>query len=247
MNRNPRASEIAGSEMNFAEYIETCQSRSDVHGACSMVGERHGFPYFSILRLPEKGESRLSEVTLLTNWPASLIRRCDENLLLERNPIFAALRMSTAPVHWDMGATRHVRADGKNRGVAGLFRDHDMSNGICLNVHSARGQRGTVSFSGDRKAPSEPEAMQLCYHSLLIFDRTCALAEIEKRSRPSLSKRELECIVWTSQGKTSHDIGRILGLSDHTVNNYLANVCRKLGAVNRAHLVGMALRMKLLD
>lgn len=36
---------------------------------------------------------------------------------------------------------------------------------------------------------------------------------------PGLSPRELECLAWVSQGKSSTDIGAILGLSARTVDS----------------------------
>ena len=63
----------------------------------------------------------------------------------------------------------------------------------------------------------------------------------------SLSSRELEVIKWTAEGKTSHEIGRILNLSDHTINAYLANAIRKMECVNRAQLVAKAIRLKLIE
>ena len=231
---------------SLADYIGNCQTQFDVQRACALLGERHGFRYFEILRMPQYGETRLADIAIATNLPASLIRQYDENNLLENSPIFADLRKSAAPIEWNVGWKRRVRTDGKEQVVCRLFKTHDINSGVYFNVHSASGEQGAVSFSGNRKAASESELMELNYHSSLIFDRTCALSESEFTDRPSLSKREKECITWTSLGKTSYEIGVILGLSEHTINNYLANVCRKLGAVNRAHLVGIALRSKIL-
>ena len=44
-----------------------------------------------------------------------------------------------------------------------------------------------------------------------------------------LSPRELECLEWAAQGKSAWEIGRILGISRHTVASYLDNAKEKLG------------------
>nr|WP_272212541.1 helix-turn-helix transcriptional regulator [Marinicella sp. W31]MDC2878456.1 helix-turn-helix transcriptional regulator [Marinicella sp. W31] len=62
-----------------------------------------------------------------------------------------------------------------------------------------------------------------------------------------MSAREMEVVGWTAEGKTSHEIGSILGLSDHTVNAYLANAIRKLDCVNRTQLVAKTIRLNLID
>ncbi len=63
----------------------------------------------------------------------------------------------------------------------------------------------------------------------------------------SLSARELECLVWVSRGKSSGDIGAILGLSPRTVDSYLEKVCAKLRVRTRIEAVACAVRSGLID
>jgi LuxR family transcriptional regulator of csgAB operon len=53
----------------------------------------------------------------------------------------------------------------------------------------------------------------------------------------SLSRRELEVLALTSQGKSNADIAEELYLSQHTVKTHLYNLYRKLGVVNRTQAV----------
>lgn len=62
-----------------------------------------------------------------------------------------------------------------------------------------------------------------------------------------LSRREAECLAWVSRGKSSSDIGAILGLSPRTVDSYLEKVCAKLRVRTRIEAVAMAVRMNLID
>jgi|GEM_PF-3253797 len=76
-----------------------------------------------------------------------------------------------------------------------------------------------------------------------------ALARCLKRdfdALADLSKREQEVLAWTSQGKTSFEIAGILELSEHTINNYMANLINKLGATNRNHAVAIAIHLGLI-
>lgn len=50
----------------------------------------------------------------------------------------------------------------------------------------------------------------------------------QPREVPALSPRELECLLWVSRGKSSADIGQIVGLSPRTVDSYLEKTCAKL-------------------
>lgn len=64
---------------------------------------------------------------------------------------------------------------------------------------------------------------------------------------PQLSPREYECLVWTSRGKSSSDIGAILQLSPRTVDSYMEKVCAKLGVRSRIEAVAAAVRLGLID
>lgn len=116
---------------------------------------------------------------------------------------------------------------------------------IAFPVHAERGQCGLVVFWGER--------MQLDAGSLFEFHQRCyALFDAVVRirpggSQPSLSPREQECLKLTANGNTSEDIARLLGLSVHTTNQYLANTAQKLDAVNRMHAVAKALRLGIID
>lgn len=63
---------------------------------------------------------------------------------------------------------------------------------------------------------------------------------------PALSPRESECLTWASRGKSSSDIGTIVGLSPRTVDSYLEKVCAKLRVRTRIEAVAIAVRVGLI-
>jgi DNA-binding CsgD family transcriptional regulator len=52
-----------------------------------------------------------------------------------------------------------------------------------------------------------------------------------------LTPREIECIHWAAQGKTSWEISRILSITERTVNFHLSNSMQKTGSANRQQLI----------
>ena len=69
----------------------------------------------------------------------------------------------------------------------------------------------------------------------------------EPSALPSLSGRETECLAWVSRGKSSADIGVILGLSPRTVDSYLEKACAKLRVRTRIEAVALTVRAGLID
>ena len=53
------------------------------------------------------------------------------------------------------------------------------------------------------------------------------------RARLPVTGREAEGLLWLSRGKSSRDIGEILGLSHRTVTKHLEGIYAKLGVENR--------------
>jgi LuxR family quorum sensing-dependent transcriptional regulator len=57
-----------------------------------------------------------------------------------------------------------------------------------------------------------------------------------------LTPREREVLEWVAQGKSAWEIGEILTIKKRTVDEHVHTAVRKLGAVNRAHAVALAVR-----
>ncbi len=62
-----------------------------------------------------------------------------------------------------------------------------------------------------------------------------------------LSGREAQCLLWVSRGKSSSDIGQIVGLSPRTVDSYIEKACAKLKVRTRIEAVAVAVRSGLID
>lgn len=74
-----------------------------------------------------------------------------------------------------------------------------------------------------------------------------AFSKSQPEPLPTLSGREAECLFWVSRGKSSADVGSILGLSPRTVDSYLEKVCAKLQVRTRIEAVALAVRSGLID
>lgn len=69
---------------------------------------------------------------------------------------------------------------------------------------------------------------------LLRLSREEPAVGVERlRARLPVTSREAEVLLWLSRGKSSRDIGEILGLSHRTVTKHLEGIYAKLGVENR--------------
>ncbi len=84
-------------------------------------------------------------------------------------------------------------------------------------------------------------ALACAYH-------TAHFPEITTRSGlvADLTDREIECLSWIGEGKTSDEIAVIIGISRNTVNNYITSIMNKTGAKTRSEAVAFAVRNRII-
>jgi DNA-binding CsgD family transcriptional regulator len=73
-----------------------------------------------------------------------------------------------------------------------------------------------------------------------IGRRLLASSKGRMASGRPLTPRQRECLLWVRMGKSSADIGDLLGLSAETVNDHIAAACQRLGVRTRVQAVAEA-------
>jgi DNA-binding response OmpR family regulator/DNA-binding CsgD family transcriptional regulator len=78
---------------------------------------------------------------------------------------------------------------------------------------------------------------------MLLLEEKVDLASPEPLQKLGLTPREAEVLFWLTQGKTSPEIGIILGTALNTVKKHVQNVFQKLGVENRTAAAVRALEV----
>lgn len=228
--------------------VEDIQNRYDAYAFLKDFARTRNYRYFSVLRIPPEHERKLADQFLVTNWPEEFVREYDSLNLLVNSPTFAAVRRSVKPLVWELDKASARRKEDERAKAFDLFQRHGFMRGVYLPVHDRQGNRGAISLTGDRAIPNLNEIGQLILVAIHLFDRLGEIAgEGAPRAEVKLSERERQCLIWAAAGKTSSEVAAILGLSEHTVNQYVTTCCQKLGTVNRAQAVAQAIRLKIID
>lgn len=68
----------------------------------------------------------------------------------------------------------------------------------------------------------------------------------QRRTQLAVTSRQVECLRWVQEGKTSWEIGQILGISSRTVESYLAIAFERLEVNTRVQAVLKARALGLL-
>lgn len=226
--------------------ISTLSTQFDMFRFLKKTTELFGLKAFMVTRLPGATTISLQTVSIISSWPSELVARYDRSGLMASSPAITRIRGSTIPFTMDI-ADEARRAGGRAEEVFEMFEKFGMSRFAFFPVGEPTGERGVVSFYGDRPVLSVQEMLELFMISTHVYDRLHEIGRKDVRTGDELTEREIDCLNWTAAGKTSAEISEILGLSEHTVNHYLNRATRKLDTVNRTQAVAKALRMGIIS
>jgi DNA-binding CsgD family transcriptional regulator len=103
---------------------------------------------------------------------------------------------------------------------------YTLTQGVC----TASRARGIVAVKGAPRA-----------------NRTGSGRRPSRLRKYSLTPREIEVLNWVAQGKSAWEVGEILRIEKKTVDEHVQTAVHKIGAVNRAHAVAIAVRDRIIS
>jgi DNA-binding CsgD family transcriptional regulator len=120
-----------------------------------------------------------------------------------------------------------------------------IRSGVSVPFHNALGNHVALTLCDSLVV--NVDTTNLMQLALPLIDTVLSAERSHNTVLTPLSQRETGCLQWAAAGKTSIETAIILGLSPHTVNQYLTAATVKLKAVNRTHAVTKAVRLGLID
>lgn len=225
--------------------LSAAESRPRWLQAVQNVARQFRYTHVTLTRFPHPTDDLLSTLIIESTVPIRFLREFDQHRFLRSCPLVTRVANSLMPLCWSLDGD-----DGEEpypEDVASLMRQYGLINGVVIPINSLNGDRYLLRFDGDCARPCQTVLNELGMIALHAFDVYDRMRRAELVMPKTLTKRELEVVRWTSQGKTSAEIGQILSLSDHTINAYLNNAIKKLDCVNRTQLVAKAIRLKLIS
>ncbi|MER8703864.1 LuxR family transcriptional regulator [Mesorhizobium sp. M1273] len=164
------------------------------------------------------------------------------------DPIIKKSRQGVAAFRWSEVYTDASTTENERR-VLDEAATFGLRSGVTVPLHGPAGSFTIMSFA----QPSDREFQErtITYLEIAALHFHLRIAKFVNSSAPkqvyNLSLREKECIFWTSRGKSSWEIGIILGITGNTVNFHLKNVMRKLGTTSRTVAAIKALSLGIIE
>jgi DNA-binding NarL/FixJ family response regulator len=181
-------------------------------------------------------------ITWLSDDPERSITRCTDGsvdvLLVDMSlgdvggvQVIRAIRQRNANVGLIATTSfplREYASEAAEAGAQGIISKNDLSGmprlvKLVVSGHTGDTYDGVVFESAN-----------------VAFKRIC---QSNANVGMELSPRETDIIELCSQGNTTTEVSRVLGISEATVNTHLQRACGKLGARNRVHLISLWMRL----
>jgi LuxR family quorum sensing-dependent transcriptional regulator len=227
---------------DLIDEFDRLRTADQVMGRLSGALADFGYTAFLITGVPEPPQ-RLEPYMLLNGWPEGWTKVYAERNYYIDDPVAALCRRSINPFEWSevqYDAERCPRAAE----IMNIASDFGMKEGFLVPVVRGNGFHACVTMAG-RDPDFEPRAKRAIHLvSLYAHAKAITLMGLDnpRSAQVRLTQREREVLAWTAAGKSSWEIAAILGITERTVNWFIANAARKLDAVNRTQAVVNAIR-----
>ncbi|MER8880811.1 LuxR family transcriptional regulator [Mesorhizobium sp. M0684] len=192
---------------------------------------------------PVRGDS-----AVMLKYPDEWQERYFEMSYERIDPIIRTCRKRASAFRWSEVYNDASTTDDERRffDEAATF---GMRSGVSVPLHDPDGSLAIMNFA--QAGEGEFENGTITYLQLAALHFHLRLENSANSSgneeKPTLSRREKECILWTAKGKSSWEIGRILGISVNTVNFHIKNVMRKMDTSSRTTAAIKALRSCIIE
>lgn len=223
------------------QRLTTAVTLDELQVVCREHSEALGFQHFVYaLRVPTHfADARL---IVIDGYPPEWVKRYFEQHHFDADPVMAYCTQHVVPTCWsDLSLEPGSQAERMMQEAA----EFGLRDGVTMPLHSPQGELGILSLAVD--APPA-QARITCQNAMghvqmlaaYLHEAVRRVSGLLHNGDPSLTPREIECLRWAADGKTSGEIAQLLGLSESTANFHLNNAMRKLDAINRQQAVAKA-------
>ena len=229
-------------EINYQQLIDVGMSDDFTSFERRLVAtaDAMGFSIISGVLMRGVLQDANVQITSLGNTPDAYVQAAKDLGDTRRDPVMASLMTQSVPILYNQQT--YV-----NAGVGELWEmqaPYGYKTGIAVKLHLPGDKHFLLGMDREESLP-EPGAqlMQmvaglqlLAAHALTAADRLLS-PKLTTGDLPKLTKRELDVLSWTAQGKTAWEVSVILGMSEKTVNFHLGNAMRKLEVTSKHQAV----------
>lgn len=219
-----------GGELGELTALTECKTEQEIEVIVQCITARLGFAYFLYTGQFTLDRARTLK-RVLSNFP----------------PVWLQQAQLTSPPGSEEDA-EHGNRSLTPRAWKGQVHEKTVATGVSFPVHHKDGAVGILNLVLDADADTAGRGRghsKWLYGAMIAnFVHEAMLQLVRKHElllKAPLTPRELECLKWIADGKSTWEISRILGISEHGVQHHVRNTMDKFDVTSRHKAVARAI------
>ena len=215
---------------SFIDGLANSTDAASLRATIVAAATRLDVPCFAYLALPSRSRSVPQLIsTYPSAWTAHYLKEHYERF----DPVIGQALQATEPFEWGMRTMPNASPIQRQ-----LFEEASTFGircGFTIPIHDPHGPVAAVTFASDTPHAAFRHAIEKQGPTLQLMAMYFH-AHARRKLAPervvdgvALSPREYECLEWAARGKSTWEIGRIIGISRRTAAFHLENAKAKLG------------------
>ncbi|WNO10688.1 LuxR family transcriptional regulator [Teredinibacter sp. KSP-S5-2] len=226
--------------------VELAKSQEQVKALFQEFCNASDFEYYLFASICSVNSLSSPQVLTISNYPDEWIKTYFSEKLQKHDPVVKYCFENTSPIRWDKLIKMDKYTDHYGEGVMQRAASLGLVNGLSIPVNTRSGEIAIFSLASKRDENIDERMMKVLSYAqvfgALAMDTFQRLRRDEPgRKKEKLTPREIECLFWACEGKTTWEISKIVDVSERTIIFHLTSATKKLGAVNRQHAVAKAI------
>lgn len=235
MQTHSMENQLGSDLLDMAGALNQASDLTSMHSCLKSMTAALGFDYFNYICKVPLSPTR-QYYFLISDMPSEWTDHYRERNYSNIDPVMAYARTQMTPVVWDdlprdAPIPKSMFEDAVTCGV---------QHGATAPIYDSGLNGGLFSVARSTPVPKDTDYRQ----QLLMWMQWIAV-QIHQRvheevipdnnhlEHKNLTNRERQCLMWAAEGKTSWEIGQIIGIAEKTVVHHLRGASYKLGSNRR--------------
>lgn len=229
----------------FSERQRQATSLEEIKSLCDKFSEIVGFEHY-LFGICRPTSLSAPEISTISNYPDAWIKTYFESGFQSQDPVVRYCFENVTPIRWDQLLKLDDYRTPTAEHILGQAAQAGLAHGLSIPLRSHTGDFAIFSLataSGEDIDTRFEKLLPMAHAFSIELFGTVMRININNstREKDNLTPREVECLFWACEGKTTWEISKIIDVTERTVIFHLTSATKKLGAVNRQHAVAKAM------
>lgn len=229
--------------------LANANSIDDISAIVHDTRDKYAFAHITYRSLRKSGAGKVTSRTVISTSDPEWFRQYDARDLISIDPIVKSAWQAPLPLDWDL-------VDRRSKSARFYFQEMKRfkigDRGLTIPISPANRPPGLFSFIGDSMSDQEWKALKRRSEAdMMLFGQHIHFHTLRLEQSPKteelLTERGRICLELVLNGHKPNLIGKLLGLSVHTVRMHLRHAQERLQCQSLPEAVVKALELGIIN